>query len=432
MAYRSTVSICTFAQLVRGLREVFTKRNWPYVLPLAAAWVLVSGRKTVTNLIRACGLRRYFTGFHRFFSEYRWCEVELARRILEMIQLAFPSLPELELVLDDTLCPKPRGKTYGASLFNKRVKGHNSYREGHNWVIVGIVLIPPDSDRRIFFPLLADLYVRQEEMDEPETFRTKFQIAGAMIRALTKGRKTPVLVVADGAYATRPFLQALQACSAHFVGRLRKDARLYDPEPRKGKRGRPSAHGPRLPRLSYLFRGRSLRRFRIDAYGKRRRVQARAFLAYWPSVRGVIKVVAVRGLGAKDSLLFSTDLNRTAKEIILTYVGRFRIEMGIRDAKQFMGLGQGQGRTKRAVVRHVAFSLAIHSIVQVWYLKNYGDNIPRNPDPWYLHKRRPSFQDMLCALRRELAAERFPHLPTLDPKVKKAKTVILRYLQAVL
>lgn len=199
MADKPTVIVSTFPGLVGALRHVFTKRNWPYVIPLMAAAVLVGGRKTITNLIRFCGLRRYFSGFHRFFSEYRWCEVQLARAVLQLIQSCFPGLTEIPLAVDDTFCDKPRGETFGACLFNKKVGGHDSYREAHNWIVVGLGLEVPQSDRRLFFPLLADLYVRREELEDPTEFRTKFQIAGALVAALTEGLKTPVIGVADGA-----------------------------------------------------------------------------------------------------------------------------------------------------------------------------------------------------------------------------------------
>lgn len=56
------------------------------------------------------------------------------------------------------------------------------------------------------------------------------------------------------------------------------------------------------------------------------------------------------------SILFSTDVSMCAEDIIRIYNSRFRIEFGIRDAKQFTGLGHSQARDKRRLA--FAFNLS--------------------------------------------------------------------------
>lgn len=396
------IYVSTFSEFLKHVREVFTKRNWPYAVALMTAMVIVTGRKTITNLIRAASLSRYFTGYYRFFEDYRWSEVKLARKVLEMIVECF-GLGSVELAVDDTICQKKRAKTYGVSLYNKGSRGRfNSYQEGHNWVTVGLVLTSKDTEQKYFFPLLAGLYVRKEDLEDKEEFKTKFEIGGELVRRLVENLGISVVLAADGAYAQKPFLKELKKASVGFVGRLRKDARLYKPRPRKSHPGRKSKHGKRLPRLSYLFRGKQCKLIKVVAYGRMRKVKVREFLAYWPSVDGVIKAVAVKGMGKKPTLLFSTDIKMSAERIIEIYAGRWRIETGYRDAKQYMGFGQTQCTVKKAIIRYTVFTMLTQSMVQLWYLKKHGEQLPHEPDPWYQRKKLLSFQDMLMAVRAEL------------------------------
>jgi hypothetical protein len=62
-------------------------------------------------------------------------------------------------------------------------------------------------------------------------------------------------VVADGAYAKRPFLKAARAAGVVVVSRLRKDAALWSVPvpPRPGapkRRGRPPTYGPQAISLA--------------------------------------------------------------------------------------------------------------------------------------------------------------------------------------
>ena len=120
---------------------------------------------------------------------------------------------------------------------------------GHNWVALAWLATHPLWGV-IAMPLRSLLYVR--EIDVPKLaekygweFRTKHQLGGALltwfmqsIRAL--GVQAKVWLAVDGAYAARPFLLPVLVLGIVVVGRLRKDACLYDlPErPAPHRRGR--------------------------------------------------------------------------------------------------------------------------------------------------------------------------------------------------
>src|SRR5438132_601763 len=81
-------------------------------------------------------------------------------------------------------------------------------------------------------PLRALLYVRAKDVPKlaqeyPWAFRTKLQLAVALVRWLTvylAGTAKQVWLAADGAYAKAPFLKPVLRLGVVVVSRLRQDA----------------------------------------------------------------------------------------------------------------------------------------------------------------------------------------------------------------
>jgi prepilin-type N-terminal cleavage/methylation domain-containing protein len=100
----------------------------------------------------------------------------------------------------------------------------------------------------ISLPLAARLYVRAQNMFLLRVlhgwiFRTKLELAAMLLEWAAGWLKylgKTVWVVADGAYAKRPFLRRAKAACVTVVSRLRKDAALCSvpAAPRKGQRRR--------------------------------------------------------------------------------------------------------------------------------------------------------------------------------------------------
>ena len=107
----------------------------------------------------------------------------------------------------------------------------------------------------IALPLRSLLYVRQVDVPKLDAkygweFRTKHELAVELVlwfltTVRELGIEASVWVVADGAYAARPFLLPLVERGVVVVSRLRKDASLFDlpPERKPGRRGRPRIYG---------------------------------------------------------------------------------------------------------------------------------------------------------------------------------------------
>ena len=182
-----------------------------------------------------------------------------------------------------------------------------------------------------------------------------------------------VWVVADGAYAARPFLLPFVEKGVVVVSRLRKDARLFDLPPAKRKRGqrgapriygkntislkKRAAHPQGWESLTYRCRGSNVTR------------DYKTFLATSRLTGGVIRVVIVR---FEDGWAphFCTDPTASVQDILEAVADRWAIEEHFHDVKEVWGAGQQQ-------VRNVWSSLGC------WQL---------NPENRTCSRKLPSFQ----------------------------------------
>jgi hypothetical protein len=156
----------------------------------------------------------------------------------------------------------------------------------------------------------------------------------------------------------------------------------------------------------------------------------------WATVAGeqLVRVIVTRdpkGV-AEDRAFFCTDPKFRATQILEIFSRRWLIEVCFRDAKQSLGLQDPQNgwskgeRTPRAereagpqargergalaVRRTAPLAFTAQAVVLLWYLEhgNCARDVrrARRYAPWYRKKERPSFRDMLAALRRETWTER--------------------------
>jgi len=118
-----------------------------------------------------------------------------------------------------------------------------------------------------------------------------------------------------------------------------------------------------------------------------------------------IRVVAIKDQRGecRTEYFFSTDPDISEEKIIYTYTGRWPIEVVFREAKQFLGLQDGQARTQKAVERITPFCLWLNALIKVWFISDQQNAIKFIPsvEAWYTEKSTISFQDMLASLRRQ-------------------------------
>jgi len=158
-------------------------------------------------------------------------------------------------------------------------------------------------------------------------------------------------LLADAYFSKKPFVEHVLNAGMHLVSRLRDDADLkylFEGEQKTGK-GRHKLYAGKVdvkkPDMQY---------FTLDEITDDYRVFSA--IVYSKSFKRKIRLALVvfykNGKETTRKMYFSTDLNLTASQVLTYYRSRFQIEFIYRDAKQYTGLCQCQGRSREKLDFH--------------------------------------------------------------------------------
>jgi hypothetical protein len=437
------------AVLLAAFRQCFQARSVAVFEWLIVGWIQCQGRRTVTEVALASGAvgQRHISVFHRFFSRASWTLDALGRVVFTLALQWLPADQPLVVLGDDTLARKG-GKSIALAsmhhdpLLSSARKPFASF--GHVWVVLALWLpLPFGSGRGFALPVLFRLYVGAKRGGERHRAgQTQARVgprlqaartAHAEHRQVTKpellrelvgllaqwaGQRT-VYVVVDSAYAGRTVLEDRPA-NVHVISRLRLDAALYAPPPRRrpGQKGRPRRRGDRLPALAQrIARRRHWTDLRLVLYGRTVTPQVCTLDALWyGALRSqLIRIVVVRDPSGRRraEAFLCTDLTRDPAFILQTYAARWTLEVTFHDSKQHLGFGQAQNQTPRAVERTAPFAGLVYSLVLLWAAAHLqqGGILSWIVRPWYRSKTAVAFPDLLMALRQELWRTRFSAPP---------------------
>ena len=218
-----------------------------------------------------------------------------------------------------------------------------------------------------------------------------------------------------------------------LTSRLPLNARLYDPPTPHppGRPGRPRKRGKRLPTPAQMLKERA-RRVTLEIYGRQDRVRLVDTVARWYGVPDrPLRVVAVDPLrgGRPQQAFYSTCAEQSGSDVLTSYASRWSIEETNQGAKSHLGFEEPQGWSPRAVQRTAPIAMLLYSLIVVWFARDGHRFYRPLVRPWYRHKVRPSFADMLRTLQQESLSEwisKTPHperhlqnlLPALLPAMK--------------
>jgi hypothetical protein len=373
---------------------------------LVTGALAATGPRTVIGMWTAAGManRAHWSRAHRFFTTTRWDADTVGLLLLRQVLRQFAGdAPAVTVAVDDTLF-----RRYGTQVFgcfwqhDGSARGRDGVGRGTCFVIAGLVVRLPLTARPVLLPVLFRLHRPKTGASKPQQAR---DLVDVLARALPERR---LQVVADSGYRA-PAWQHLPG-NVSFTTRLPANAVLYHlAPPRTGRPGRPALKGARLGTCEQLAATAVWTSVTVHRYGEPASVAVAVLeCLWWGSLRGqCVQVVLVREAGSRrpyDLALVSTDLTVTPTDLVTRYAERWAIEQAIKDAKDLLGAGQGQNRTRRAVERTIPFALLNLTILTLWYHQTGTAETDlatrRATCPWYRHKRHIAVTDMLAAFRQ--------------------------------
>lgn len=394
------------------------------LLPLLTGFLFATGRRTVSSWLRAGALSEDYQDYYYFLSSLGHKVKALATVLLHIAVGVIVPDGRVLLALDDTPSKRYGPKVEGAGVHHNPTPGPAGakFLYGHNWVTLAWVVRHPRWGA-IGLPLLARLYVRRQDIAaqcltvlRKVTFQTKLVMAAELVEwAATWLRPLgrALWVVADGAYAKRPFLKAALAAGTIVVSRLRKDAALFDvpvpvPVGQRG-RGRPRTYGKNS--LSLAKRAGQRRGWQLVTlvlYGEEVTKRYKTFLATYRPAAGLIRVVVVEEQPGEWRAYFCTKADATVTEILAAVADRAAIEQVFHDVKEVHGVGQAQVRNYWSNVAVYHVQLWWHTLIELWaWHRPVQALVDRSLSPWDDAERRPSHADRRNALRRQCLLEEY-------------------------
>jgi hypothetical protein len=411
-----------FGNLLLSFSWAFTAPTLETFCQLATAWVLCPGRARVTRLVQTLGPKatKHWTTYEKFFYAAEWSLHLVCGELIRRVVRPLLESGEVDLHIDDTTVGR-RGRhvAYAGWFKDASAAGKQTVIHwAHNWIIATVTIrLKRWPTWRLALPVDFELYRKRADCNRKHPFRTRQQLAARMVKRVQAALPdVRVQVAADGQYATADLAQHLPKGTS-LVTRIRRDAELYDLAPKRrrpGQRGPDRKKGNRLPAPAQMAarRKKGWTTATLLKQGRRLQRQILGVTCLWPRVFGYnpVRVLLVRDPKGKepDDFLVCSDPSIPDEKAVQRYLDRWGIEESIEDAKQHMSFESLRGWCARTVERQAPMAMILQTLVKVWYVQHAVDVPelqPQKPD-WYPQKERPSFADMLAALRRVLWQKR--------------------------
>ena len=435
-----TFFISSFGTFVMGLfHGLFTAPAWQSFALLACGWALTTDRHTITTYMWLTGATtvKHFSRFYVFLG----CPLYTQRWHLwgAVIRQAARLVPEGEVIavaFDDTTKKKAGRHIEGLGRYrNGAGSARQEYRtlRGLNFVL-GIMRIPLTRwpGHSLSVPIGLELYLKPDQataLNMP--YRSRSQLARDILDFMAEqmpGR--PIRSLADGGYATKDYARQLPD-AAHVVGRFPTSAKLYTlpPAPTPKRRGAPRKKGDLIGSPKTLVQTSQGWLPHPSEAG----AEIQAWCGLWHSVLPgrLVRVVVLRRDSQRATkrpehrkpppaieAFFTTDLTLSAQDILTAYSDRWAVEIAIRDANAFEGLGQDQCRKRQRILGANTFRLVMAAARTLWFVDQVECGTIFNLccyRPWYRQKVAPSQLDVVWACREALHEAGIFPIPRFTP-----------------
>lgn len=403
----------------------FTAPSWQNFVTLASGWSMACTRHTIANYLWLCGAvsHKHFSRYYFLLSgPVKKVEKQLWSAVIVAAEKLIPQDQPLHIKVDDMVKKKSGKKITAASRYrNSAGTARQEYRVlfGINFVYA-ILLVPVQllSTHWLAIPIGLKVYLKKPCASAlGQNYHSRSALARKMVDLVANLLPhRQIQVVGDGGYATKEFLRDLPD-SVKVVLRFPISSKLYalPKPPPKGRRGRKPKKG------ELIGSPKSLINQPIDwiNHPTEKRTLVADFTGLWHTVLPgvVIRIVIVYRKAYQPRLrftqkrvleaFFTTDLTLSRDEILAEYPKRWAIEISIRDAFAYYGLGQDMCRNYQRIVGINTFRLLMAAARTLWVSQQISDTKQVNLKrfrPWYRQKQHLSQLDIAEAYREALYA----------------------------
>ena len=363
--------------LLLSFAPCFTAPSFAHFVSFIVCFCSGLGRITATTVYRTSVRESHWTNYTRFLSRYRWSVRAVSAQLLELL-IARCGLwrddqgrRRLCIVIDETIVEKGAKGMFGVAWQRNTHGGwcRGTHILGHYWLMVGLLVRV--GGRTLCCPLAFGLY-RQKKRCPAQEYRTPCQVALELLASLPWPTAPDLArtVVADAGFADKQLLRWCADNGFVAIVRGRIDAQVHDLYVQRpaAVRGRPRKYGERISLAEYAADATHFAQT-IALYQNRMPAQIASLVGLHRASGLPTRFVILRCAAKPDTVIMSTDLTLTPREIAVLYADRFAIEMTFRELKQHFGLGDYQVRLPEAMLRHVHLSGVACALTQLLTLR---------------------------------------------------------------
>ncbi len=351
------------------------------------------GRHTIAGALSSAGRTELdWSAAYRLFERQRFDVGKLFDVPRQMVVEEIKGNAPIVAAIDDTQLRKTGKKVHGTSWRRDPLgpKFTTNFVWAQRWLQISLSL-PDNSGRSRAIPV--DFYhcpgVRKPGRNAGETEimeckkRRKEQAlpllaAGRIARLRTQLPADRKLIISgDGGYTNQTICRNMPENTV-FLGRIRKDAKLFDlPDENEG-RGRKRVYGKSLPTPEEFRQDDSIPWHEVQAAtgDKMHTFKIKTISSFRSKLCGVknLKLIIVQSLRYRltrnskllyrnPAYIISTDPDLNDADILQWYLWRWEIELDFRDEKSIVGINEAMIRTPKAVESWVPFAVCSYSLL---------------------------------------------------------------------
>ena len=338
------MNVATLTALILDKMPDIGKWQPDFIIQLMSLLLTIRGRHNFENLSR-------YGSFNEATYRIRYEKAFAFEHFNEHLILSMPE-EERIIAFDPSYLPKSGKHTPGTGYFWSGCANATKYGlEIGGFASVGL-------RSRTALHLYAKQTIGQDHYDSLLDYYASLVVDQAEgLKAVSD------ILVADGYFWRRPFVEAVTQAGFTLISKLPSNAVLQYPHlgPRIKRRGRPPKYQGRVDRLrldSAHFTPCLQEGYSTAYEGK----------VYLKALNRLVKCVIVH-IPKKDGSIrteafFATDSTMDGAKVLECYRLRFQIEFLYRDAKQHTGLTECQARSEAKIHTHINASLTAVSLAK--------------------------------------------------------------------
>jgi hypothetical protein len=402
------------------------------------------GRHTITGLLRLQNrTQQDWTADYRLYAEEHFEEDKIFGVLRTQVQQSLAADAPLVTAMDDSLLRKTGRKVTGVRYLRDPMSPpfHVNFVRGLRVLQISAALpqgkagaarlIPIDFRQAPLPPKpRKNAPAAAHEAYAQERARLNINLVGReRLRWLRQqmdesgGAGRPLISSIDGRFTNGTLLKQIPPRTT-LIGRVRKDARFFDPPAQQPKLGRKRKYGAPCPTPEQLLKDESVPWQQVQAYaaGQQHTFEVKTLSPVYTAMdkaQQPVRLVVIKPVRyhltkrqtdrREPAFLICTDPNLPLDQVLQYYLWRWDIEVNFRDEKTILGVGQAQVRTALSNQKAPALAVAAYALLVLAAHQTYGaEGKPETfkAPRWDKHKpaRRASTNDLRNQMRYELWA----------------------------